>query len=44
MQSLQKVQKGEKVVSLTAHGLHVQKAIGVFHVKVTLSHKTLKVT
>ena len=39
-----KYKRGEKVVSLTGHGLHVHRAIGVFHVKVTLSHKTLKVT
>jgi len=32
------------VESLTAHGLHVYRAVGVFHIQVTLSHKVLEVT
>ena len=42
--AFRKYLKGKTVDSLTGHGLYVHRSVGVFHMKVTLSHEGMKVS
>ena len=41
--AMQKYLNGEAPDSLTAHGLHIHRAIGIIHVQLTLSKKEMKI-